>query len=75
MAIKDDLVPSGRNGIMLRQGESGRDSDAVIKICLINALKQRKINLVGKHGCTKAEPSKVSKVLAAWKRTTMFRTT
>lgn len=40
---------------MLRPGESGRDSDTVIKICQINALKRCKINQVGKHRCTKAE--------------------
>lgn len=59
-AIKGDPVPFGGDGVMLRQGENGRDSNAVIKICRFNALKHCEINPVGKHRCGKNELWKAS---------------
>ncbi|XP_035519994.1 E3 ubiquitin-protein ligase MARCH5 isoform X3 [Morone saxatilis] len=46
---------------MLRQGESGRDSNPVIKICHINVLKQLEINPVGERRCGKNELWKASR--------------
>lgn len=67
--------PPACDGVMLRQGESGRDSNTVIKICHINALEHSEINPVGKHRCSKRSSGQHQKAGSGQEGATVFITT